>query len=247
MSKHTQITNNFLTIKSFIMYKPLTILLAEHDKELASITKNYLVSCGYSTILCSDGEETLQIFKKEQLDFVLLDINIPNVNGYDLVSEMRKKSRDLPIVFIGSDTHQTEIVKAFRIGADDFISRPLSMEELGLRIEAIYKRAKNNEKRQHIYTFGSYKLDTLNHVLIHDGNEKKLTTKEVALLSLFCEYKNRVVERSVALKRIWHIENYFNARNMDVYIGRLRNMLCDDPNVQLENVHGIGYRLSVTI
>ncbi len=227
------------------MYKSLKILLAEHDKDIASITKNYLVSRGYSTVLCSDGEEALHHFRKERLDFVLVDADIPVVNSYDLVTEIRHKNMDIPIVFLGTNTHQKDIINAFNVGADDFITLPFSMEELRLRIEAIHKRTKTNDQKQHFFTLGEYTLDTLHHVLIYNGRERKLTTKELELLYLFCEYKNRVVERSLALKRVWNAENYFNARNMDVYIGRLRNMLCEDPNVKLENVHGIGYKLIV--
>lgn len=227
------------------MIKPLKILLVEHDKELASIIKNYLVSRGYSCVLCFDGEEALQCFKKERIDFVLADVNVPIIDGYDLAKEIKKSNRDVPIAFLGADIHQTEIIKGFNVGADDFISLPFSMEELGLRIEAIINRVKNNEKKQHTFKLGRYTLDPLHHVIVIDGREKRLTTKELELLYLFYEHKNRVVERSMALRRIWNTENYFNARNMDVYIGRLRNILCDDPCVYLENVHGIGYKLVV--
>lgn len=227
------------------MLKSFKILLVETDKELASITKNYLVSRGYSCVLCFDGEEALQYFWKERFDFVLADINAPIINGYDLAKEIKKSNRDIPIAFLGSDIHQTEIIKGFNVGADDIISRPLSMEELGLRVEAIINRAKNHEKKQHTYKFGRYTLDTLHHVIIIDGREKRLTSKEMELLYLFFEHKNHVVERSLALRRVWNSENYFNARNMDVYIGRLRNILCEDPCVYLENVHGVGYKLVV--
>lgn len=227
------------------MIKPIRILLAEHDKDLASITKNFLVSRGYPTVTCSDGEEALQHFRKERFDFVLLDVDVPVMNGYELSREIKKRNRDIPIVFMGTDKHQSEIIKGFNAGADDFIMRPFSMEELGLRIEAIGNRAKNHEKRQHIYTFGRFTLDTLHHVLIIDGYEKRLTTKKLELLYLLCEYKNRVVERSLALQRVWSTDNYFNARNMDVYVGRLRRILHKDPSVYIENIHGIGYKLVV--
>lgn len=224
----------------------LKILLAEQDKEIASITKNYLVSRGYSTVMCIDGDEALNQFKKEHFDFIIVDVDIPVVSGYELVMEIRKKNRDIPIIFIGTNIRQTEIIKGFNIGADDFITTPLSMEELGLRIEAIQKRTKTNEQKKRFFTIGSFTFDINHHLLIHKELTKKLTNKEVALLYLLCEYANRVVERSLALKRVWHTENYFNARNMDVYIGRLRKLLRLDPSVQIENVHGIGYKLVIT-
>lgn len=227
------------------MLKFLRILLVEHDKDIASITKNFLVSRGYTTIMCSNGEEALLRFRKDRLDFVIADIDIPVVNGFDLASEIRKRNKDIPIIFIGANSRQTDIIRGFKVGADDFMTRPFSMEELGLRIEAINKRAKTSERSQYIFKVGNYILDTLHHVLIFKDRERRLTTKELDLLYLFYEYKNRVVERPLALKRVWNSENYFNARNMDVYVRRIRNMLCEDPDVQIENVHGIGYKLIV--
>lgn len=223
----------------------LKILLAEHDKDLASITKNYLVTCGYPTQICLDGESALQLFRKEQFDFVLIDADISVISSIDLAREIRQKNRFIPIVFIGTNPHQSEIIKAFNNGADDFLARPFSMEELGLRIKAIQKRAKNTENKLHYLSIGNCTLDTLHNVLSYNGKEKKLTSKELDLLCLLLEYKNRVVERSLALKRVWHSDNYFNARNMDVYVKRLRNILREDPSLKLENVHGVGYRLVI--
>ncbi|MBO7460648.1 MAG: response regulator transcription factor [Bacteroidales bacterium] len=223
----------------------LKILLAEHDKDLASITKNYLVTCGYPTQICLDGESALQLFRKEQFDFVLIDADISVISSIDLAREIRQKNRFIPIVFIGTNPHQNEIIKAFNNGADDFLARPFSMEELGLRIKAIQKRAKNTENKLHYLSIGNCTLDTLHNVLSYNGKEKKLTSKELDLLCLLLEYKNRVVERSLALKRVWHSDNYFNARNMDVYVKRLRNILREDPSLKLENVHGVGYRLVI--
>lgn len=223
----------------------LKILLAEHDKDLASITKNYLVTCGYPTQICLDGESALQLFRKEQFDFVLIDADISVISSIDLAREIRQKNRFIPIVFIGTNPHQNEIIKAFNNGADDFLARPFSMEELGLRIKAIQKRAKNTENKLHYLSIGNCTLDTLHNVLSYNGKEKKLTSKELDLLCLLLEYKNRVVERSLALKRVWHSDNYFNARNMDVYVKRLRNILREDPSLRLENVHGVGYRLVI--
>ena len=223
----------------------LKILLAEHDKDLASITKNYLVSCGYPTQICLDGESALEHFCKEQFDFVLIDADITNISSIELAMEIRQRNRFIPIVFIGTNPHQSEIIKAFNIGADDFMARPFSMEELGLRINAIQKRAKTVENKLHYLSIGGFILDTLHNEISYNGKKKKLTPKEFDLLCLLLEYKNRVVERSLALKRVWHSDNYFNARNMDVYVKRLRNILREDPSIKLENVHGVGYRLVI--
>lgn len=229
------------------MIGPYNILLAECDGELATITKNYLASRGYPTIICNNGREALRCFRSEKLSFLIIDVALPYVNGFDVVREIRQINKEIPIILIGSNVKHSDIIKGFQVEADDFVSRPFSMEELGLRIEAIHKRLKISSQNQHLFALGRYTFDTMRHVLMFNGKERRLTTKEMDLLLLFYEYLNRVVERPVALKRIWNQENYFNARNMDVYIKKLRSMLCEDPNIKLENVHGVGYKLSVFV
>ena len=227
------------------MIRPLNILLAENDIDLAIITKNYLINNGYTTTVCEGKEEALLAFSKDKFDFLLIDTAISQCEGFDLLAKIRKTNKTVPIIMLGTNVNQDDILLGFKLNADDFITRPFSMEELGLRIKAIMKRVSMSEEKNHIFKIGKYTLNTLHHVLIFNGKEKKLTTKELDLLYLFCQYKNRVVERQVALKKVWKQENYFSARNMDVYIKRLRNMLSQDPNVQLENVHGVGYKLII--
>lgn len=227
------------------MIRLLNILLAESDTDLAIIIKNYLVTNGYLTKVCNNKEEALEYFAKEKFDFMLIDTSISQYEGINLAAQIRKTNKEVPIILIGANSKQSDIIKGFKTGADDFILRPFSMEELGLRIAAIIKRSIGSEQTHHTFKIGKYTLDTIHHVLTFNGKEKKLTTKELDLLYLFCEYKNRVVERQVALKKVWNQENYFSARNMDVYIKRIRDMLSEDPNVQLENVHGVGYKLVV--
>ncbi len=227
------------------MIKFFKILFAERDKDLALITKNFLVSKGFSTVTCFDGEDAMQHYWKERFDLIIIDVNIPTITAWDIINEIRRRNLDIPIVCLGINTNLHEKLKVLDAGADDFLLRPLCMEELGKRIEIILSRKKTNEKKAHLYTFGCYTLDTLHHLVICDDNVKHLTPKELDLLFILIQYKNRVVERSFALKHIWRRENYFNARNMDVYVGRLRQILCYDPTVYVENVHGIGYKLVV--
>ena len=227
------------------MIRPLNILLAENDIDLAIITKNFLINSGYTTTICEDYEEVFQTLSNEKFDFLLINTDISSCKGFDLVAKIRKINRIVPIILLGTNTCQDDILLGLRLGADDFITRPFSMEELGLRIESIMRRIYISEENVHVFRIGKYTLDTFHHVLLIDGKEKKLTTKELDLLALFCQYKNRVVERQLALKTVWKQENYFSARNMDVYIKRLRNMLCEDPDVHLENVHGVGYKLTI--
>ena len=227
------------------MIRPLNILLAENDIDLAIITKNFLIENGYLTTVVEDKEEAWQSFSKEKFDFLIIDTAISNNEGINLVAKIRKINKEVPIIIIGTNVTQADVILSLKLEADDFLSNPFSLEELGLRIEIIMKRINIGIQHQYLFSIGKYTLDTLHHVLIFNGKEKKLTAKELDLLFLFCQYKNRVVERHLALKKVWNQENYFSARNMDVYIKRLRNMLRDDPDVQIENVHGVGYKLLI--
>lgn len=234
-----------LNSKNYVMERLIKILLVEDDKSLGMILKSYLTSKGYPTVLCCNGEEALNRFNRESFDFIIVDVLIPIIDGFSLAEKIRKSSKDIPIVFLTSKSSRADVSRGFAIGADDYILKPFSMEELMERVKAITRRTILRFDSSHVFQLSTYTFDSIRHVLIRNGVEKKLTSRELNLLYLFCEYKNRVVERSLALQRVWHKENYFNARNMDVYITKLRKLLKDDPNVELQNIHGIGYRLVV--
>ncbi len=227
------------------MEKTVKILLVEDDKNLGFILKSYLVVKGYPTVLSLDGSDALNRFENEAFDFVILDTVLPSLDGYTLAARIKQYDKDVPIVFISSKTSRIDVSKGFEVGADDFIAKPFSIDELFERVNAVCKRTVLKTKSKHVYQLASYTFDGIRHVLIRNGVEKKLTNRELDLLFLFCEYKNRIVERSMALQRIWHEENYFNARNMDVYIAKIRKLFKEDPNIELENIHGVGYRLVV--
>ena len=204
-----------------------------------------MVVKGYPTVLSLDGSDALNRFENEAFDFVILDTVLPSLDGYTLAARIKQYDKEVPIVFISSKTSRMDVSKGFEVGADDFITKPFSIDELFERVNAVCKRTVLKTKNKHVYQLASYTFDGIRHVLIRNGVEKKLTNRELDLLFLFCEYKNRIVERSMALQRIWHEENYFNARNMDVYIAKIRKLFKEDPNVELENIHGVGYRLVV--
>ena len=227
------------------MDKIIKLLLVEDDKNLGYILRSYLNAKGYPTVLSADGMEALNRFENEAFDFVILDTVLPGLDGYSLTERIRQYDKEIPIVFISSKTSRVDVSKGFEVGADDFITKPFSIDELLERVNAICKRTVLKTKNEHIYQLGSYTFDGIKHVLVKDGAVKKLTNRELDLLFLFCEYKNRIVERSVALRRIWHEENYFNARNMDVYVSKIRRLFKDDPDVELLNIHGVGYKLVV--
>lgn len=227
------------------MIRPLNIFLAEDEADLAIITKNYLLNHGFNITVCKEKEEALILFLKEKFDFIIIDTAFSNNEGIAMASKLRKINKDVPIILIGTNTTHDDVISCLKMNIDDFLLRPFSIEELYLRIEIIMRRINVGLRNQHLFKIGKYTLDTMRHVLIFNGKEKKLTSKELDLLYLFYQHRNRIVERQLALKKVWNQENYFSARNMDVYIKRLRNMLCEDSDVQIENVHGVGYKLII--
>lgn len=222
------------------------ILLAEDDKNLGSVLKAYLEAKGYTTTLCMDGKEALETFKRNEFDFCILDIMMPIMDGFTLAKEIRKLDTHIPFLFLTAKSMQEDKVHGFELGADDYLTKPFSMEELLLRIKAIRRRIEENnmaKPENNLFAFGKYKFDHNRQILEVDGKQQKLTSKEADLLKLLCQNMNSVLDRSVALNKIWFDDSYFNARSMDVYITKLRKYLKEDPDVELINVHGVGFKL----
>ncbi len=222
------------------------ILLAEDDKNLGNVLKTYLEAKGYTTTLCADGKEALEAFKRNDYDFCILDIMMPIMDGFTLAKEIRKLDEQIPFLFLTAKSMQEDKVHGFELGADDYLTKPFSMEELLLRIKAIRRRVLENnatKPENNIFHFGKYVFDHNRQVLDIEGKQQKLTSKEADLLKLLCQHMNSVLDRSVALNKIWYDDSYFNARSMDVYITKLRKYLKDDPDVELLNVHGVGFKL----
>ncbi len=222
----------------------IRILLAEDDENLGLLLKEYLQVKGYETALFTDGDHAYKGFVSDHFDLCLLDIMMPVKDGFTLAREIRELNSDIPIVFLTAKSMKEDVIEGFRTGADDYITKPFSMEELLFRIEAILRRTKGqkqeNENELHI---GKYLFDTTKQELRLDNKVQKLTTKESELLRLLYNHRNRILERNFALRTIWMDDNYFNARSMDVYITKLRKYLKDDPSVEIINIHGKGYRL----
>lgn len=225
--------------------KNIKILLAEDDSNLGSLLRNYLNAKNFETSLFSNGTSALDAFSREEYNICILDIMMPEMDGITLAKEIRKSSPDIPVIFLTAKSQKDDVLEGFRSGADDYITKPFSMEELLYRIQAILKRASGTfkPKKEDKYSIGSYTFDPLKQLLVHGGQTIKLTTKESELLELLCRYGNEILERNFALKSIWIDDNYFNARSMDVYITRLRKYLRNDPSVKILNVHGKGYKL----
>ncbi|MCB2197245.1 MAG: response regulator transcription factor [Bacteroidetes bacterium] len=227
--------------------KNVKILLAEDDENLGALLREYLVAKGLNTTLFVNGELALNGFKNDTYDLCILDVMMPKMDGFTVAREIRKLNADVPFIFLTAKSLKDDIIEGFSVGADDYMTKPFSMEELLYRIKAILRRTNKNSssETEKTYTIGDYEFDTQKQILKYGDREQKLTTKESDLLKLLCNNMNNVLERNFALKTIWQEDSYFNARSMDVYITKLRKYLKDDPSIQILNIHGKGYKLIV--
>jgi DNA-binding response OmpR family regulator len=223
----------------------IRILLAEDDSNLGLLLRNYLTAKNYETVLFINGSLALKAFPTGSFAMCIMDIMMPEMDGITLAREIRLINPDIPIIFLTAKNQKEDIIEGFKSGADDYITKPFSMEELLYRIEAILRRTTSPavNRKSESYTIGGYSFDPLKQMLIFNDQTIKLTTKESELLELLCRHGNEILERNFALKTIWIDDNYFNARSMDVYITRLRKYLKKDPSVKILNVHGRGYKL----
>lgn len=228
------------------MEEQMRILLCEDDENLGTLLREYLQAKGFDTELCQDGELGFRAFMKNKYDICVLDVMMPKKDGFTLAREIRQLNAEIPIIFLTAKTLKGDILNGFKIGADDYITKPFSMEELVFRIEAILRRVNGKENNEATtYQIGSFVFDTQKQTLTRGEDVTKLTTKECDLLKLLCEHANEILQRDFALKTIWVDDNYFNARSMDVYITKLRKHLRPDSNVEIINIHGKGYKLII--
>ena len=222
------------------------VLLVEDDPNLGSLLKEYLEAKGYSTVLATNGKQGYDVFSKDKFGICILDVMMPVKDGFTLAKEIRAIDANIPIVFLTAKSMKEDAIEGFSVGADDYITKPFSMEELLLRIKAILRRTDNKTVKntdQDEFKIGKYKFDYKHQVLDLKGVQHKLTTKEAELLKLLCLHANEVLDRNFALKSIWNDDNYFNGRSMDVYIAKLRKYLKEDSTIEIVNIHGNGFRL----
>lgn len=224
------------------------ILLAEDDKNLGEILKEFLLLKGYLVDLCDNGEKALIQFGKLEYDLCLLDVMMPQKDGFTLAKELKKINKHIPVIFLTAKSLKEDIVSGFKLGADDYITKPFNTEELLLRIKAVLNRTNNLNYIQSSthYRIGKYTFDYNSRKLKFNKETKVLTYKESELLKMLCEHSNDILKRESALKSIWKSDTYFNARSMDVYITKLRSYLKNDKSIQIENIHGIGFKLTTT-
>jgi len=224
------------------------LLLAEDDANLGRLLKEYLEAKGYEVAWAKNGKEGFELFKKNEYALCLLDVMMPIKDGFTLAKEIRALNPAVPIVFLTAKSMKEDAIEGFTAGADDYITKPFSMEELLLRLAAILRRTKNqldqDAEKKH-FDIGAYHFDYENQKLIYNKTEQALTTKEAALLYLLCTHKNKVLDRNLALNSIWKDDTYFNSRSMDVFVTRLRKYLKNDSKVEIINIHGKGFKLLV--
>ena len=226
------------------------ILLVEDDPNLGLLTQDYLQLKGkFDVVLCTDGEEGLRAFTKQSFDLLILDVMMPKKDGFTLGQDVRKLNQDVPIIFATAKGMIEDKTQAYNLGGDDYITKPFRIEELLLRVNALLKRAESAERReekQSAFKIGAYDFDYSAQIIAINGSQQKLSTKEAELLRLLCLKQNEVLTREEALLNIWHDDNYFNGRSMDVFLSKIRKYLKDDPSVEIINVHGRGYKLLVS-
>lgn len=228
------------------METKLHVLLCEDEESLGMLVREYLQAKGYDVELYFDGEAGYKAFAKTKFDMCLLDVMMPKMDGFTLAKEIRMVNADIPIIFLTAKNLKDDVLEGFKIGADDYLTKPFSVDELVYRMEAILRRVKVKKQRNITrYQLGKFTFDIPRQVLTMGNEQTKLTTKECELLTMLCDHANQVLERELALKTIWIDDNYFNARSMDVYITKLRKHLKADPSIEINNVHGKGYRLIV--
>ncbi|MCH8904052.1 MAG: response regulator transcription factor [Bacteroidetes bacterium] len=222
------------------------ILLAEDDPNLGIVLKEYLELKGHDVTLCTDGEAcSIAYFESTDFDLLILDVMMPKKDGFTLAAEIRKTDKRIPIIFLTAKSMNKDILKGFKVGGDDYMTKPFSMEELQMRMNAVLRRVQIQTGTNGTYKIGEYEFEYDQQLLKYKEDQNKLTTKEAELLKLLCSNLNQLVTRETALNKIWGEDDYFKGRSMDVFIAKIRKYLNNDPAVELMNVHGTGFKLMV--
>jgi DNA-binding response OmpR family regulator len=223
------------------------ILLVEDDTSLGFVIADQLKSDGYHVTLCTDGADGFKRFNEEVFHLCIFDVMMPKKDGFSLAKDVRKMNTDIPILFLSAKSMTEDKVEGFKAGGDDYLTKPFSVEELQLRVASLLKRVnlKPEGNDEVIIPLGSYLFDTENYTLKNAQFEKTLTKKEAQILKVLCKFKNQVVAREVVLNAVWGQDDYFVGRSLDVFITKLRKYLKEDSSIQIQNIHGIGFKLEI--
>jgi two-component system, OmpR family, response regulator len=225
------------------------ILLVEDDQNFGAILKDYLILNDFEVILAKNGMEGFEKFKKDTFDLCILDVMMPYKDGYTLAKEIREKNKEVPIIFLTAKSMKEDVLKGYKVGADDYLNKPFDSEVLLMKIKAIIQRKASDVKTENVkfeFTFGKFNLNSKLRFLTFENDDPiKLSPKENELLKMLVLHEDDLMPRELALTKIWRDDNYFTSRSMDVYIAKLRKYLKPDPNVEVLNIHGEGFRLVV--
>jgi len=227
----------------------IKILYVEDDSNLSIVMKDLLEENGYTVRHCLDGQSAIQKFGTENFDLCILDVMLPQKDGFEVAEFIRKVNPDIPIIFLTAKSLSEDRIKGLRIGADDYITKPFSTEELLLRVENILKRSgtlHTDKAKKDVFELGKYTFNFPDYSLHLNGESRHLTEREANLLRLLCLHKNQVVTREILLKSVWGKDDYFTGRSMDVFISKLRKYLSEDESIKIQVVHGIGFKLIVS-
>lgn len=220
------------------------ILYVEDDESLSFVTRDNLELQGYEITHCSDGREALELIHSRRFDLCILDVMLPEVDGFTVAREIRKYDREVPILFLTAKSLKEDRLQGLRLGGDDYITKPFSIEELILRVEVFLRRNRiSRPQPPDRYRLGHFEFDHANLSLLHDEESYQLTQKEADLLKLFADHPNQVLKRSEILEKLWGEDDYFLGRSLDVFISRLRKYLRSDESLKIETLHGVGFRL----
>jgi len=227
------------------------VLLAEDETSLGFLLKENLRLAGFTIKVCKDGMEALEAFSVERFDICIFDVNMPKKDGFELAKDVRKKDQYIPIIFLTANSTEEDKLKGFEIGADEYITKPFSTQELIARMKAILKRSQSNQKPltaiDDKINVGHLSIDFQNHIILHNGKEIRISATEAELLKIFIINKNNPLTRSAILLYIWGRDDFYTARNLDVYINKLRKMLKIDPSLEIVNIHGTGFKLAENV
>ncbi len=222
------------------------ILLVEDDQNLGIVLSDFLEMEGFQVVHRSDGKSGLEAFQEENFQLAILDVMLPYIDGFTMAEHIRRENKKIPLIFLTAKTMKEDKIRGFKLGADDYITKPFSTEELALRINAVLRRLNPlSDGADEIFKFGKYEFNYTEQILKNGQREKVLTKKEAEVLKMLCLYKNKLLKREIALTEIWGENDYFMGRSMDVYITKLRKLLKEDPNISIINVHNTGFKLAV--
>ncbi len=222
------------------------LLYVEDDESLSFVTRDNLELEGYEVLHCADGQQAMETIKTQEYDLCILDVMLPEIDGFELAEAIRKRNREVPILFLTAKSLKEDRIHGLKIGGDDYITKPFSIEELLLKVNVFLRRNKISKPgQQDVYQVGQFEFDYKNLSLHHIGGERQLTQKEADLLRFFVENANQVLQRSEILERLWGEDDYFLGRSLDVFISRLRKYLKKDESLKVENIHGVGFRFNM--